>query len=211
MAKSVLKVELREDAGKGVARSLRREGKIPGVVYGKDLEPCKLVVEPKALTEALKTDAGLNTLITLKGNGPFDGKVVVLKNLEVDPIRRDPMHADFHAIDLKQKGSFMIPVVPVGKSEGEKMGGLLQVIRHELEVVCLPSDVPTSIEINVEALNIGDVVHVEDVAVPKGIEVPHDVNFTVISVVGHKAEEIEEGEGAEGEVGEEAAAESTEE
>lgn len=210
MAKSVLKVELREDAGKGVARSLRREGKIPGVVYGKDLEPCKLVVEPKALAEALKTDAGTNTLITLKGKGPFDGKVVVLKDLEVHAIRRDPMHVDFHVIDLKQKGSFMVPVVPVGKSEGEKQGGLLQVIRHELEVLCLPSDVPTSIEINVEALNIGDVVHVEDVTVPKGIEVPHDVNFTVISVVGHKAEETEE-EGEGGEVVEEAAAESTEE
>ena len=86
------------------------------MVYGKDMEPCKVVVEPKALWTALDTEAGLNTLITLKGKGPFDGKVVVLKELELDPIRRDPMHADFHAIDLKQKGSFMVPVVPVGKS-----------------------------------------------------------------------------------------------
>ena len=207
MAKSQLNVTLREDAGKGVARSLRREGKIPGVVYGKDIDPCKVVVEPKALSAALNTEAGLNTLITLKGDGPFDGKVVVLKDLELDPIRRDPMHVDFHAIDLKQKGSFMVPVVPVGKSEGEKIGGSLQVIRHELEVICLPSDVPTSIEINVEALTIGDVVHVEDVAAPKGVEIPHDVNFTVITVVGHKAE-AEEGE--EGEEGEEAAAPAVE-
>ncbi|PLY01768.1 MAG: 50S ribosomal protein L25 [Desulfuromonas sp.] len=199
MAKSVLNVELREAAGKGVARTLRRDGKIPGVIYGKDVEPCKLVVDPKALAEALKTDAGMNTLITLKGNGSFDGKVVVLKDLEVDPIRRDPMHVDFYAIDLKQKGSFLVPVVPVGKSEGEKIGGSLQVIRHELEVLCLPGDVPTAIEINVEALNIGDVVHVEDVVVPKDVEIPHDVNFTVITVVGHKAEETE-AEGEEGEV-----------
>lgn len=199
MAKSVLQVELREDSGKGVARSLRREGKIPGVVYGKDVESCKVIVDPKALAEALKTEAGLNTLITLKGKGSFDGKVVVLKELELDPIRREPMHVDFHAIDLKQKGSFMVPVVTVGKSEGEKIGGSLQVIRHELEVICLPSDLPTSIDINVEALNIGDVLHVEDVEVPKGCEIPHDVNFTVITVVGHKpeAEEGEEGEGAE--------------
>jgi len=205
MAKSVLNVTLRESTGKGVARTLRREGKIPGVVYGKDMEPCKVVVEPKALWTALDTEAGLNTLITLKGKGPFDGKVVVLKELELDPIRRDPMHADFHAIDLKQKGTFMVPVVPVGKSEGEKIGGSLQVIRHELEVVCLPSDLPTAIEINVEALKIGDVVHVEDISAPKGVEIPHEVNFTVITVTGRKAEEA----GAEGEAGaEEAAAES---
>ena len=106
----------------------------------------------------------------------------------------------------------MVPVIPVGKSEGEKIGGSLQVIRHELEVICLPSDVPTSIEIDVEALLIGDVVHIEDIEAPKGCELPHDVNFTVITVVGHKPEETEEGEeGAEGEEAETAAEESTEE
>ena len=203
MAKSTLNVTMREDAGKGVARALRRDGKIPGVVYGKDVESCKVVVEPKALSAALDTEAGMNTLITLKGKGPFDGKVVVLKDLTVHPIRREPMHVDFHAIDLTQKGSFMVPVVPVGKSEGEKIGGSLQVIRHELEVVCLPSDVPTSIEINVEALMIGDVIHVEEVEVPKGVEIPFDVNFTVITCVGRKAEEEEEA--AEGEEGVEVA------
>ena len=209
MAKSVLKVELRDASGKGAARTLRREGKIPGVVYGKELDPCKVVVEPKALSAALNTEAGLNTLITLKGKGPFDGKVVVLKDLDLDPIRRDPLHVDFFALDLKQKGSFMVPVVTVGKSEGEKMGGALQVIRHELEVLCLPSDVPTSIEIDVAALTIGDVIHVSEVAAPEGCEIPYDVDFTVITVVGIKEEAVEEAgegeEGAEGMAAEEAA------
>lgn len=191
MAKTELNVTLREGAGKGVARSVRRAGNIPGVVYGKGVEPCKIVVEPKALAAALSTEAGHNALITLKGKGPFDGKVVVLKDLEHDPIRREPIHVDFHAIDLKQKGHFMVPVVPVGKSEGEKIGGALQVIRHELEVVCLPADVPTAIEIDVTALKIGAVVHIEDVAPPKGCEFPHEVNFTVITVTGRKAEEAE--------------------
>jgi len=198
MAKTELNVTLREGAGKGAARSARRAGTIPGIVYGKGIDPCMIVVEPKALDAALSTDAGHNALITLKGKGPFDGKVVVLKDLEIDPIRREPTHVDFHAIDLKQKGHFMVPVVPVGKSEGEKIGGALQVIRHELEVLCLPTDVPTAIEIDVTALNIGAVVHVEDVVVPKGCEFPHDVNFTVITVTGRKAEEAgEEGEEAE--------------
>lgn len=203
MANAELKVTLREETGKGVARKLRAEGLVPAVVYGKDFEPCSITVEPKALEAAVSSEAGWNTLITLKGAKPVEGKVVVLKDLDLHPIRRDMVCADFHAIDLKKKGRFMVPVVTVGKSEGEKIGGSLQVIRHELEVVCLPSEVPQSIEINVEALNIGDVVHVDEVVAPEGIEIPFDVNFTVITVVGHKAEEEEvEGEEVEAEVAE---------
>jgi large subunit ribosomal protein L25 len=87
----------------------------------------------------------------------------------------------------------------VGKSKGEKLGGQLQIIRHELEVVCLPANIPTAINIDVTSLNIGDVVHIEDVQLPAGTEVPHEVNFTVITVTGHKAEETETpAEGAEG-------------
>lgn len=207
MANAELNVSLREDAGKGVARKLRAQGLVPAVVYGKGFEPCSVTVEPKALEKAVSSEAGWNTLITLKGAKPVEGKVVVLKELELHPIRRDMISADFHAIDLKKKSSFMVPVVTVGKSEGEKIGGSLQIIRHELEVICLPSEVPQSIEINVEALNIGDVVHVDEVQAPEGTEIPFDVNFTVITCVGHKPEvdELEEGEeGAESAVEEEA-------
>ena len=201
MANAELNVTLREEAGKGVARKLRAQGLVPAVVYGKGIEPCCITVEPKALEKAVSTEAGWNTLITLKGAKPVEGKVVVLKELELHPLRREMVSADFHAIDLKKKGHFMVPVVTVGKSEGEKIGGSLQVIRHELEVICLPNEVPQAIEIDVTALNIGDVVHVDEVVAPAGVEVPHDVNFTVITVVGHKAEAEEvEGEGEEVEV-----------
>jgi len=200
MAKSELQVAAREQAGKGVARSLRRQGLIPAVVYGKGVEPCRISVDPKALKAAIATEAGLNTLITLKGEGPFSGKVVLLKETQVDAIRRDLMHADFQTVDLKAKTHVMVPVHPVGKSAGEKAGGTLQVIRHELEVICLPTNIPMAIEIDVTALNIGDVLHVEDVTAPEGTTLPHDVNFTVITVVGRSSgeeEAAEEGEGAE--------------
>jgi large subunit ribosomal protein L25 len=150
-------------------------------------------VEPKALKKAIATESGWNTLITLKGEGAFSGKVVILKDMQVDPIRRDVKHADFQVIDLKKKVHVMVPVHPVGKSEGEKVGGSLQIIRHELEVFCLPSGIPGAIEVDVTSLNIGDVLHVEDLVLPAGVEVPHEVNFTVITVTGHKAEEGEEG------------------
>ncbi len=194
MATSELNVSTRARVGKGGARTLRREGFFPAVVYGKGLEPCAITVEPKALKAAIASESGWNTLITLKGDGPFDGQVVILKDLEVSAIRRDIMHADFQVIDLSQKISVMVPVHPIGKSEGEKLGGSLQVIRKELEVTCLATNIPSAVELDVTAMNIGDVLHVEDVVLPEGVEVPHDVNFTVITCIGRKAEE-EEGEG----------------
>lgn len=195
MAKSVLNVEPRVRTGKGGSRKVRNDGLVPAVVYGKGMDTLNLRVTPKSLGKAIATEAGWNTLITLKGEGPFDGKVVILKDMHVHPIRRDIMHVDFHAIDLKAKVSVMVPVHTVGKAAGEKMGGSLQIIRHELEVVCLPSDIPAAIEIDVNALQVGDVVHIEDVQLPSGVEVPHEVNFTVMTVTGRKAEEETTGEG----------------
>jgi large subunit ribosomal protein L25 len=200
MAKSVLNVEKRVRIGKGGSRKVRRDGLVPAVVYGKGIESMTLRVDPKALQEAINTEAGWNTLITLKGDGAFDGKVVILKDMQLDSIRRDVQHVDFLAIDLKNKISVMVPVHPLGKSRGEKEGGTLQLVRHELEILCLPTDIPTAIEIDVTAMKVGDVVHIADINLPEGVEVPHDVNFTVLTVMGRKAEEVEAGEeGAEAE------------
>ena len=189
MAQSQLNVAPRAGIGKGGARALRRQGLVPGVVYGKGMASCAVAVDPKELNQAIATAAGWNTLITLQGEGPFSGKVVILKEMQVHPLRRQPVHYDFQAVDLTQKVHVMVPVHAIGKSNGEKLGGQLQIIRHELEVVCLPADIPASINIDVTALNIGDVVHIGDVRLPAGTEVPHEVNFTVITVTGHKAEE----------------------
>jgi large subunit ribosomal protein L25 len=197
MAKSELQVIPRKEAGKGVARTLRREGLVPAVVYGKGMDPCSITVEPKALKKAIATEAGWNTLITLKGDGPFDGKVVLLKDMQIDAIRRDVVHADFNAIDLKKKISVMVPVVATGTPKGVVEGGTLSVVRHELEVVCLPTAIPKSIDIDVSEMEIGDVFHVDDLKVEDGAEVPHDVNFTILTVVGRMAEEVEEVEGEE--------------
>jgi len=182
MANAELNVTLRETTGKGVARKLRAQGLVPAVVYGKNFESCAITVEPKALEKAVSSDAGWNTLITLSGAKQVEGKVVVLKDLKRHAIRRTMVCADFHAIDLKKKGHFMIPVVTVGTSSGEKAGGMLQILRHDIEVICLPNAVPQSIEIDVTALEVGDVVHVAEVIAPAGVEIPHDVNYTVLTV-----------------------------
>ncbi|HKJ05148.1 MAG TPA: 50S ribosomal protein L25 [Geopsychrobacteraceae bacterium] len=199
MAQAEMNVTLRDATGKGVARKLRANGQVPAVVYGKGMKPCVISFEPKALQDAVSGESGWNTLITLKGAAVLEGKVVVLKDLNLHPLRRTMVSADFHAIDLSKKVNFMVPVVPVGKSAGEKEGGTLQVIRHELEVYCLPTAVPQSIEIDVTSLNIGDVIHIEEVAVPDGTEIPFDVNFTVLTVKGIQEEEEDEAEVEEGE------------
>jgi large subunit ribosomal protein L25 len=188
MAQTELNVSQREGLGKGTARTLRREGLIPAVMYGKGVESCSLTIEPKKLSAIIGSEAGWNTLITLKGEGPFDGQVVILKDMQLDPIRQTVLHVDFQAIDLKQKAHVMVPVVAVGKSVGEKEGGNLQVIRHEVELVCLPTNIPTVLEVDVTALAIGDVLHVQDIALPEGVELPADVNYTVFTVGGRAAE-----------------------
>lgn len=192
MAQTELMVSSREALGKGSARSLRREGLVPAVVYGKSFEPCALSVDPKALKKSISTEAGLNTLITLKGDGPFNDQVVILKDMQVDAVVGTMLHADFQVIDLSAKVSVMVPIHPVGKSAGEKEGGNLSVIRHEVEIVCLPSAIPSSIDIDVTEMQIGDVVHVEDLQLADGVEAPHDANFTILTVVGRMAEEVEE-------------------
>ena len=192
MAQTELNVSQREGLGKGTARTLRREGLIPAVMYGKGLESCSLTVEPRKLSAIIGSEAGWNTLITLKGDGPFDGKVVILKDMQLDPIRQTVLHVDFQAIDLKQKAHVMVPVVAVGKSVGEKEGGNLQAIRHEVELVCLPTNIPTVLEVDVTALAIGDVLHVQDITLPAGVELPADVNYTVFTVGGRAADTEDE-------------------
>jgi len=187
MSQAELNVSTRTRLGKGGNRVLRQQEQAPAVVYGKGMEPCAITIEPKAFKKALGRD--INTLITLKGEGPFDGKVVIVKEIKKHAIRRDITHVDFLAIDLTKPVQVLVPVHTVGKSQGEKDGGSLQLIRHELEILCLPTAIPAAIEINVAALKIGAVVHVNDLQLPEGVKAPHDVNFTILTVTGVTAEE----------------------
>ena len=187
MSQAELNVSTRTRLGKGGNRVLRRDEQAPAVVYGKGMEACAITIEPKAFKKALGKD--INTLITLKGDGPFDGKVVIVKEIKKHAIRRNIMHVDFMAIDLTKPVQVMVPVHTIGKSQGEKDGGSLQLIRHELEILCLPTAIPAAIEINVAALKVGAVVHVKDLELPEGVKAPHDVNFTIITVTGAAAEE----------------------
>lgn len=195
-----LKANARNTKGKGSSRVLRSEGLVPAILYGKN-DPTMLSVPYSDLEKAFKESTTTQVFINLLVEG---GSTVsaMIKEYQIDPVSRNFLHVDFYEIAMDQKINVKVPVVITGKSIGVEMGGLLQIIRRELEIICIASNVVEFIELDVTDLDIGNSIHVEDIEPPEGIEIPHDVNFTVITVSAAKQiplEEEEEGEeGVEG-------------
>jgi large subunit ribosomal protein L25 len=207
-----LNANKRTQKGNGPARRLRREGMVPAVLYGPGKSPEMLSVNFRELEKILKNSRTIQVLLNLHiANGGKDTRSAMLKDLQMDPVSREILHVDFYEIDPKRKIRVQVPVEPKGKAAGVEMGGLLQVIRRELEVLCLPGEIPDAIEIDVSALEIGGSIHVKEITLEGDLEIPTEVDFTVVTCVGKKMEEEEEEveEGVE-EEGEEAAAEDEE-
>lgn len=190
MERPVLSAEIREGTGKGVARKLRAQGFIPAVFYGARSRTLPLVVNPKELSGTLQTEAGGNVLIDLeiKRGDQSERKVVMVKELQFDPLQRKMLHADFYEVAMDVLVTVEVPIHLVGKPEGTKIGGILEQIRRTLEIQCLPGDIPKSIDIDVSALKIGDSIHVNDIQVEKA-KILSDTNFTIATVVPPVAEE----------------------
>jgi len=193
VSENVLVVELREGAGKGAARSLRRAGRAPAVVYGKGREPVPLSFDPAELLRLLaKSEAGLNTLIDLRAEGAkFAERTILVKELQRDPIRGKVLHADFYEIDLTRTVQVEVPIHLVGTPVGVSLsGGILDHNLRELEIECLPRAIPDSIDVDVSALEIGGSLHVRDIALPEGVTLISDLDLSVVSVIAPSAEEI---------------------
>jgi large subunit ribosomal protein L25 len=116
----------------------------------------------------------------------------MIKEFQRDPVKDHYLHIDFYEIKMDQKISVMVPVTTTGVSKGVEEGGILQIIRRELEVYCLPANIPEQIEIDITELDMGDSVHVSEVALPQSVEIPYEVDFTILTVVSPKMEEPEE-------------------
>ena len=209
-----LNVKVRSTLGNGPARALRRDGMMPAVLYGRETEPILLSVRIKDLENSLKQSGMGQTLLNLDiEGGDTSAKTVLIKELQTHPMTNNFLHADFYEIDMNRKITVSIPVVTTGKAKGVEMGGILQIIRRELDINCLPGRIPDAIEIDVTDLEMGDSVHVEEIPMAEGVEVLYDVNFTVVTVVAPKVEETEEeeeGEEIEGEETDEASSEEPE-
>jgi len=208
LEKLELKTNVRTTTGNGPARELRRQGSIPAVFYGHNTETMMLSVSTKALEQVTKSANIGQLLLDLVIEGDDTAtKTAMIRELQVHPLSGNPLHVDFYEVDMKQKITVSIPVVTVGKSIGVELGGMLQLVRRELEVLCLPNEIPESIEVDVSDMDIGDSLHVDEIELGENIENPADVNFTVITVLAptlEEEEEEEEEEGVEGEEGAEA-------
>jgi len=193
MSENALAVEVREGRGKGVARKLRVAKRIPAVLYGRGKPSIAVSLDPLVLEKLLRAgSAGLNTLIDLAvvGRADLAGRVVIVKELQREPIRGALLHADLYEVDLTQTIEVSIPIHVVGIPIGVSLnGGILAAALREVEIACLPRAIPGAIEVDVSNLEIGESIHVRDLVVPEGVTVLSDADLSVVSVVLPAAEE----------------------
>lgn len=205
MKQHELNATIRTTRGNGPARSLRREGMLPAVLYGPHTPPVLLAVNVRDFERAVQKGNIRRTIFALNiPNGGTAARPAVLKELQRHPVTGRFLHVDFYEIDMNRKLRVMVPIMPKGRPKGEELGGMMQIIEREIEVLCLPRDIPESLELGVADLGIGDALHVKDIALPSGVELPPGVNYTVVTVVSQKAEAAgaavaEAAEAAEGE------------
>lgn len=207
-----LKTTIRNTVGNGPARELRRQGRIPAVLYGPGKEPVLLSIDQNDFEKVLKGQETSHLLLDLIiQNGEESKRTAMIKELQTNPVSQVFLHVDFYEVSMDRKIRVNVPVVAIGKAQGVELGGILQIIRRELEVFCLPGEIPAAFEVDITDLDIGDSIHVLDIPHAEGVEIPADVNFTVITVLSPKAEEVEEEAEEEGEEGEAAEGEGAEE
>src|SRR5437762_487704 len=163
---AILEATTRDTFGKNEARRTRREGKVPAVLYGGDgSKPTPIAVTPKALLKILHSEAGQNTLISLKLAGAGDTRVLV-KDFQLDPITHSVLHADFYRVAMDKVLQVTIPVTVRGEPKGVKQqGGVLEFIRREIEIECLPGDIPEHVEIDISELMLHQGIRVRDVPI----------------------------------------------
>jgi large subunit ribosomal protein L25 len=206
-----LKATKREETGKGPARELRRQGLIPAVLYGPKMDATPLTISAKALQNIYKESGSEHVVLNLIiSNGGTDKKTAMVKELQTSPATSQYLHVDFYEIALDEAIVVSVPVEVVGTSKGVERGGFMQLVRHDLEVSCLPTDVPGSIRVDISELDIGDSLHVDEIEIGDEVTLLYETNFTVVTVVAPtieeeevpEEEELEEGEEGEGEEGE---------
>ena len=203
-----LPAETRDRAGKGASRALRREGRVPAVVYGGKEEPISIHVEERELVRQLGTGHFFNSLVDVEVSGKL--MRTLPKDVAFHPVSSRPLHVDFLRLARDAKVHVNVPVVFVNEeaSPGLKRGGVLNVVRHDLELVCDADKIPEEITIDVAGREVGDSIHISDVTLPAGSESAiTDRDFTIATFVAPSALKSESGAGAEGETEAEAEAE----
>jgi len=191
---AVLEATARETIGKNEARRTRRGGQVPAVLYGSaggdgNKDPRPISVDPKALLKILHSESGANTLISLKLAGEGNSRVLV-KDYLLDPITHHVLHADFYRVAMDRALQVTIPVVVKGEPKGVKQqGGLLEFIRRDIEIECLPADIPEHVEVDVSDLMLHQGLRVRDIATDARWKPVSDLDMMIVHVIAPKAEE----------------------
>jgi len=198
-----LSAETRDRAGKGASRAMRREGRVPAVVYGNKEAPLPIHVEEKALMRALSTGHFMNSVVMIDVGG---GTTRTLpKDVQFHPVTDRPLHVDFLRISEHAKVTVAVPIRFVGEeqSRGLKRGGVLNAVRHDLELTCDAAEIPDEVEISLAGLDIGDSLHISAVTLPKGTESAiSDRDFTIATIVPPSGLKMEAEDAAAAEAGE---------
>jgi large subunit ribosomal protein L25 len=191
---AILEATARDSFGKNEARRTRREGLVPAVLYGASAganrEATAIAVNPKALLKILHSESGANTLISLKLAGVADARVLV-REYQLDPVTHQLLHADFYRVAMDRAIQVMIPVVVRGEPAGVKQqGGILEFVRREIEIECLPGDIPEHVEVDVSELMLHQGIRVRDLAVQPKWKPVSDADMMLVHVIMPKAEEV---------------------
>ncbi len=190
-----LKVKERQETGTSICRKLRRQGLIPAVFYGEKMDSVSLTVEEREFRNLIKTHGTSNPLVNLILDGPAkkSKQTAMVHQIQKDPITQNVLHIDFHKISLTEKIQTTVPIEFVSEAIGVREGGVLQHNLRHVEVECLPTQIPEALIVNVESLNIGDLLRVEDLPVIEGVEVltdPHEIMVTITPPTELKEEEL---------------------
>src|SRR4051812_21480395 len=195
---AILEATARDTFGKNEARRTRREGRVPAVLYGAtgdttgngNRNATPIAVEPKPLLKILHSESGANTLISLRLAGGGDTKVLV-KEYQLDPITHEVLHADFYRVAMDRALQVTIPVIVKGEPKGVKQqGGILEFIRREIEIECLPGDIPENVEVDVSELMLHEGIRIRDVATNPKWKPVTDADTMLVHVIMPKVEEV---------------------
>ena len=162
-----LQAEVRTQSGTGAVKRMRKAGTIPAALYGRKVKPSSIQVHGKTFSKLLEGSASDNILVSLKIAG--EDQLALVQEVQHDYLRGGILHIDFHAVAADEEIHANVPVAIVGEAKGQKQGGLVEAIHHEIEVRCLPKDLPESIQIDVTSLEVGQGIHVREISFPEGV------------------------------------------
>jgi large subunit ribosomal protein L25 len=190
MEEIVLAIETREERGKGASRRMRRAGKVPGVFYGPQSEPTPVAIDRKFFAGHIANLEGSHLIRFESAAASLQKKVALVREVQQHPVDGGILHVDFYEVDLTRRLRVTVPLHFVGKAKGVAEGGIMQPILREMEVECLPTDIPQFVEVDVTALDIHDAVHLADVQLPANVTGIFETNEAVVTVLPPTVEEV---------------------